>query len=224
MLGRTKVGVEVALPEQAAPQTFPALDEVSRFMEGLLEREGTTPCGVGFRSKENQALRFAPLLGVIDGDSTSFTVNDLGCGFADLNGYIRRKGLSMSAYRGYDLSEKMLDVAATRVGSEATLVRARKLDQVADYSFACGIFNMKLDASDDVWTEYMKAVIHNLHEHSSRGFAFNSLTTYVEYREPHLFYADPLEMFDYCKREISPRVTMVHDYPLWEWTILVRPA
>ncbi len=26
----------------------------------------------------------------------------------------------------------------------------------------------------------------------------------------------------FCKREISPYVTLVHDYPLYEWTMPVR--
>ena len=201
---------------------LPSLGGISKFMEGLLEREGATPWGVGFKSEENQSSRFAPLLDVIDADADGFTVNDLGCGFADLYGFIREKGLPMGGYRGYDLTAKMLEVAKTRVGDDAELVRSERLDKPADYSFACGIFNTKLEADDAEWTDYMKAVVKNLAEYSTRGFAFNSLTSYVDYREPHLFYADPLEMFDFCKREISPRVTLLHDYPLWEWTILVR--
>ena len=201
---------------------FPSLGKISSFMEGLVEREGTTPWGVGFPNEENQAIRFAPLLQVVEADEDGFTVNDLGCGFADLYRFIRGQGLPMRGYRGHDLTEKMLDVAKTRVGSDAELVSSDRLDQPADYSFACGIFNTKLDASDAEWMDYMKAVIHNLDENSTRGFAFNSLTSYVDYRESHLFYADPVEVFDYCKREISPRVALLHDYPLWEWTILIR--
>jgi len=34
--------------------------------------------------------------------------------------------------------------------------------------------------------------------------------------------ADPRPFFDFCMRELSPNVTLLHDYPLQEWTILVR--
>ena len=190
-------------------------------MESLLDRGGETPSGVGF-PKGDQEERFAPLVGVIDRRLDGFTVNDLGCGFADLYRYIHDRGLAIRGYRGYDLSERMLEVASGRVGDDAELVRADELGEAADYSFACGIFNSKLEASDEEWLDYMKSVIRNLAEHSTRGFAFNSLTTYVDYREPHLFYADPLAMFEFCKREISPRVSLLHDYPLWEWTMIVR--
>ena len=193
-------------------------------MEDLLERKGKSTLGVGWPNRENQEVRFAQLVRLIDPDRGPFTVNDLGCGFADLYTFIRARGLPMSGYRGYDLSEKMLEVAGDRVGSDAELIRSDHLTGPADYSFACGIFNIRLKATDDDWLEYMKSVVLELHEHSRLGFAFNSFSTYVDWREPQYFYADPGELFRFCKEEVSPRVALLHDYPLWEWTILVRPA
>jgi SAM-dependent methyltransferase len=201
------------------------LEEIEAFMEDLLERKGTaTPLGVGWPNRENQQTRFGQLLRLIDDDGEEFTVNDLGCGFADLYGFIRANRLPMKAYRGYDLSEKMLAAARKRVGDDGNLVRADRVTESADYSFACGIFNTKLDATDADWLDYMKSVIANLNKHSDRGFAFNSLTTYVDYREDHHFYGDPAELFRFCKEEISAQVTLLHDYPLWEWTIAVRAS
>jgi SAM-dependent methyltransferase len=198
------------------------LTKVARFMDGLLEKEGPTVKGVGWRNRENQRLRFAQLVRALPLRDEQFTINDLGCGLADLYGFIRDEGLAMRGYRGYDLSEKMLAAARERVGDDGDLVRADRVTENADYSFACGIFNTKLEATEAEWLDYMKSVIANLDEHSDRGFAFNSLTTYVDYREDHHFYADPTELFRFCKEEISSRVALLHDYPLWEWTISVR--
>jgi SAM-dependent methyltransferase len=198
------------------------LERISTFMDRLLEREGESPSGVGWSDRENQETRFAQLLRLIEPDRRGFTVNDLGCGFADLYGFIRDRGLPMEAYRGYDLNQKMLDVAQDRVGDDAELIRSDRLTGDADYSFACGIFNTRLDADEREWLDYMKSVVHDLDRHSRRGFAFNSLTSYVDWREDHLFYGDPMELLRYCMEEISPRVALLHDYPLWEWTILVR--
>jgi SAM-dependent methyltransferase len=200
---------------------LPSLEGISTMMEGLLEREGETPSGVGY-PKGDQETRFAPLVQVIEPGIEGFTMNDLGCGFADLYRFIHDSGLPIGGYRGYDLSERMLEIAKTRVADDAELIHSNRIDRRADYSFACGVFNSKLEASDEEWLEYMKTVVRNLAEHSDRGFAFNSLTSYVDYREPHLFYVDPMEMFEFCKREISPRVSLLHDYPLWEWTMIVR--
>jgi SAM-dependent methyltransferase len=200
------------------------IDELSTFMEGTLEREGETPRGVGWSSREHQELVFEQLLRLVEPGGEGFAVNDLGCGFADLYRFIRARGLPMRAYRGYDMSEKMLEVARGRVGPDAELIRSDHLTKTADYSFGCGIFHTRLEASDEAWLDYMKSVVRELHEYSTRGFAFNSLTTYVDWREEHLFYADPVELFRFCKEEISPLVALLHDYPRWEWTMLVRRA
>jgi len=64
--------------------------------------------------------------------------------------------------------------------------------------------------------------VHNLNDHSIRGFAFNSLTTYVDYRQDGLYYGDPLYYFDFCKKHISRKVSLLHDADNWEWTIYVR--
>ena len=50
------------------------------------------------------------------------------------------------------------------------------------------------------------------------------LTTYsdADKQRDDLFYADPLRVFDICKQRFSPRVALLHDYPLYEFTIIVR--
>lgn len=54
--------------------------------------------------------------------------------------------------------------------------------------------------------------------------AFNYLSTYSEgKRRSHLlYYADPIRVFDYCRRTYSPWVALLHDYPLPEFTVIVR--
>ena len=39
---------------------------------------------------------------------------------------------------------------------------------------------------------------------------------------PELYYADPLAVFDWCKRHLSRFVALHHDYPLYDFTILIR--
>ena len=63
-----------------------------------------------------------------------------------------------------------------------------------------------------------------LNETSTRGFSFNCLTSYSdsEKMRDDLFYANPCTIFDYCKRNFSKQVALLHDYGLYEFTILVR--
>ena len=59
---------------------------------------------------------------------------------------------------------------------------------------------------------------------STRGFAFNMLSTFSDpdRRRPDLYYADPRVVFGACKERYSERVALLHDYPLWEFTTIVR--
>ena len=86
------------------------------------------------------------------------------------------------------------------------------------------MLNVKQQASDAEWASYVHETIADLAALGARGFGFNALTLYsdADKRRPDLYYADPLELFDHCKRTYSRFVTLLHDYPLYEFTILVR--
>jgi hypothetical protein len=94
----------------------------------------------------------------------------------------------------------------------------------ASFAVASGIFNVKLHHSVEQWRGYVLETIGWLDKLSTRGFAFNMLSTYSdpEKRRDDLFYADPCEMFDMCKRRFATRVALLHDYPLFEFTVIVR--
>jgi hypothetical protein len=96
--------------------------------------------------------------------------------------------------------------------------------RAADYAVASGVFNVKQGAAEDAWQAYVWETIDHLAALATRGFAFNALSLYsdADKRRPDLFYADPLDCFDRCKRSYSRYVTLLHDYPLYEFTILVR--
>ena len=94
----------------------------------------------------------------------------------------------------------------------------------ADYTVASGIFNVKLEASCTEWESYVLRTLETISRLSKRGFAFNVLTKYSdpEFLRPDLYYADPLFFFDCCKTKFSRFVSLLHDYPLYEFTLLVR--
>jgi hypothetical protein len=119
-----------------------------------------------------------------------------------------------------------VDAARRRCAGDA---RARFVDsraglEPAEFTVASGIFNVRLRATDEEWLAYMLDTIRDLAALSRRGFGFNALTSYSdrEKQRADLYYADPRVLFDFCKRECSSRVALLHDYPLYEFTILVR--
>ncbi len=89
---------------------------------------------------------------------------------------------------------------------------------------ASGIFNVRMGRSDEEWWTYLKATLDVLDGCSRQGFAFNCLTSYsdAEKMRDYLYYADPCAVFDYCKRNYSRNVALLHDYKLYEFTIHIR--
>jgi SAM-dependent methyltransferase len=197
---------------------------VADYYAGKLARFGATPAGVDWNSAESQTLRFRQLLQLVD-DDTGFTVLDYGCGYGALWSHLRAAGVRCQ-YVGYDVAGPMVDAARREHArqSDVQFVDDRDCLTPADYCVASGIFNVKLATSDDHWDAYMKETLADMAALSRKGFAFNVLTSYSdpERRRADLYYADPLAMFDHCKRTFSPRVALLHDYPLYEFTVLVR--
>lgn len=68
---------------------------------------------------------------------------------------------------------------------------------------------------------YVHATLDQLDTLSLRGFAFNVLTSRVDFRRPDLYYADPAEYAAFCEMRYAGRVTVLQDYGLYEFTLIV---
>jgi SAM-dependent methyltransferase len=194
------------------------------YAEGL-RHHGPLSQSVGWKDEESQRLRFAKLALVLAGDAAPvLSVNDWGCGYGAMFQYLAAVlGERLESYTGYDISEEMVSAARGFVHDpRASFVHGSDELRRADYSFVSGTFNVKLGAPDDVWRDHVEATLLRLAGVSRRGLAFNLLTSYVDWREDHLYYADPAYFFRFCREGLGRYVTLVHDYPLYEWTMLVQ--
>lgn len=200
------------------------LSEAEKYYSAKLEQYGVTPNGVDWNSKESQVLRFEQLCKIIN-TMGPFSINDLGCGYGALYDFIFEKHEQCS-YFGIDISPSMIQAAKSRFQSSkrVSFIVSDKPEQVADYGMASGIFNVRSATSDSDWYIYIEDTLSTLNSTSRLGFSFNCLTLYSDKDKmaDHLFYADPGKLFDLCKRRFSNNVALLHDYGLFEFTILVR--
>lgn len=210
------------------PSRAEILAGVDRYYTGTVERHGPTARGADWNSTASQALRFEQLLRLVHGGGAvpaEASVNDYGCGYGALLDHLRRAGWN-GPYAGFDLSARMVEVARAQhqawPRSEFTETEAAL--RPADFTLASGIFNVRQDVDERTWQAYVLDTLERLRARSGRGFAFNCLTAHAdpERMRPDLYYADPVAMFEHCRRTFSPRVALLHDYPLFEFTILVR--
>ena len=200
------------------------LNEVAEYYSGRHARHGSTSRGVDWNGEQGQQLRFEQLCRIIT-PTDKFSISDLGCGYGALYDYLAQRYPEFE-YSGFDISESLIESAEQLYGNAANarFVLASTPSPRADYCVASGIFNVRFNRSDSEWRDYLYATLETMDRSSNLGFAFNCLTSYsdADRMRDDLYYADPCAVFDYCKREYSKNVALLHDYGLYEFTLLVR--
>lgn len=202
------------------------LHRLNEYFADKLEKFGPTPKGVDYNGPEAQAIRFEQLVKVID-PSRPFTVLDYGCGYGAMFEFLQNKGWQFE-YWGVDLVEKMVMAGREtyRQFPHAHFTTDENEVPGADYLLAGAIFNIKLETPYDEWRDFTLRTLDNMNRLCSKGFSFNMLTKYSDpermAQRPDLYYGDPLFYFDYCKRNFARNVALLHDYGLYDFTILVR--
>ena len=202
---------------------IPNLDQVKSYFDKRIQEHGASPRGSDWNSDISQNTRFDQLLKVIE--MQSFSLLDYGCGYGALADYLSTKGYEVDYY-GYDILESAIETARNVHMSKPrrSFFTDKSQLQICDYTVASGIFNFRGEQAFDDWTEYVLSVLTEVNRLSRRGFSSNFLTKYSDddKMRPDLYYADPLFLFDYCKRNFSKNVALLHDYRLYDFTLIVR--
>jgi SAM-dependent methyltransferase len=200
------------------------LQPVANHYAAKLAAHGATPNGVDWNSAASHELRHRQFLRLLEG-SPEASVLDLGCGYGDFFRFLRASG-HRGPFIGYDIVSGMIAKARDlhgeaadrqwRVGSEPR--------ETVDFAVASGIFNVKGDASHECWARYVNATTDLLARVGRRGFAVNllSLASDRERRRSDLYYADAGAMLTYCLERFGRHVALLHDYGLYEFTLIVR--
>jgi len=199
---------------------------INSYYTGKVSKYGAQPEGVDWNGRESQYIRFRQLAKIIGFDGR-FTINDLGCGYGELISFLESFD-NQFTYMGYDLSSAMIAEAKMKYPAVSNIefftVNDAAEMKLADYTVASGIFNTKRHHDVREWQEYIRYTLRCMDKSSKKGFAYNVLTKYSDpgKMKKELYYADPCYWFDFCKTEFSSNVALLHDYDLFEFSILVR--
>ena len=202
------------------------LTQTEQYFKEKRDQFGETVRGLDWNSKEAQDIRFSQLTKLFSNEGDrSFSICDYGCGYGDYFGYLQERGYSCK-YTGVDLVRETILCAEQKYGinPDAVFMHGAEIKGTYDYITASGIFNVKRSTDEREWENYVIGILEDFYIHSGKGFAFNCLTQYsdAEYMRADLYYADPLFYFDYAKKHFSRNVALLHDYELYDFTIIVR--
>ena len=197
---------------------------VERYYSEKIKAFGPVPMGVDWNGAASQELRFAELLKINQQLDHPFSILDFGCGYGAMLDYVMKKATHFN-YTGFDISKEMIVAAELAQSMPSVRWTSSSIDlQEHDYVVASGIFNVREQIQDIDWEQYIFETLSRINSLSKKGFAFNMLSLYsdVKKRKDNLYYASPVNLFHYCKSTFSNSVALLHDYPLYEFTILVR--
>jgi SAM-dependent methyltransferase len=169
-------------------------------------------------SEYSQKKRFK-ILSEID-DLSGSAILDIGCGLGDFYLWLKENSKGFKNYTGIDITPAMISHAKENF-PEANFITSNILDdsysECADYVFSSGIFTYRQSNAE----EFLHAMIKKMFELCTKGLAFNCLSGLSKSSEENEFTPDPMELFTYC-RELSPWVSLRHDYHLGDFTIYVK--
>ncbi|WP_017260206.1 class I SAM-dependent methyltransferase [Pedobacter arcticus] len=197
------------------------LEQIDQYYTGKIKQYGATPKGVDWNGEESQYLRFEQLCKVFK--EKEFSILDYGCGFGSLYKFLKNQDYSFQ-YSGFDISEEMINKA--KLANSDGVQWFTKINPLLkyDYAIASGIFNVKLDTKEAEWLKLILDTLEQLNQASTKGFSFNMLTSYSDkpLMKEYLYYAKPEFFFEHCKKNYAKNVALLHDYNLYEFSIIVK--
>lgn len=203
------------------------LAPVARMYGRRLDQCGTTAKGVFWRDEAWQTKRFERMCEIFspeDSQAGGIVINDFGCGYGAFFDHIAlRPVMRGSRFYGYDICQEMIAACRDRiVDPRAQFLRKMWATKTADYSFACGTYNMNGNAGDEDWHAYVEASLAQLWSRTSKAMAFNMLRRDEPQKFNGLYYVDPDRVLRFLRAEMSADIQMFDERPLPDVTFFVR--
>lgn len=191
-------------------------DTIARYSERF-KNYGYGPEALGWGKKDRSTLRFEILSSYwkLEGKA----VLDVGCGFGDLYGYLKERGIAPRKYVGVDINADLIKEGKRHYPDADLRIENVIDDGIAeqfDIVLSSGIFNHKLEDNRG----FIRKALTRFNEISNQGFCCNFLSNKVDFTYEHTFHSDPCEILELAYN-FSRRVVLRNDYMPFEFSIFV---
>jgi SAM-dependent methyltransferase len=169
-------------------------EKVVEYQERRFAAEGSSARGLDWKSEAAQDLLFRQLYDM--GNLRTASILDVGCGLAHFHDFLERHGFA-GRYTGIDLCPSLIAAAASRrPGLDLRVSNILEEPDLAgkfDYVVASGVFSARLDIPPEPFAAYAREMVARMYACCRIGCIVNFLTTQVDFRAQHLYYADPAQ-------------------------------
>jgi SAM-dependent methyltransferase len=187
---------------------------VTMYSEALKKHGPESPEAVLWGTRRTQYFRFKILCDIADlFGPQDYVVLDYGCGLGDLLDYMRFQGFR-GRYTGIDITKEAITEAKKKFkgekkGSFAVLKSDRDVEKYTfDFCLMSGVFN----APNPTAEEHLRSVLKTVFRRTRVGVAVNVLSAFASHKSKELQYFDPFALGAWCMKELTPFVTVRHDY------------
>ena len=178
---------------------FENLNAVTNFVDSRVRELGDDVRSVGWGSKESQELRFDYL--VKNFELNGKTILDVGCGLGDFLLYLKKSDIENYQYVGLDISKNIFEYDF----------------ELIDVAILSGALSYKYKEAESA----AKATLEKMFQLSKEGVALNFLSTTADYELEKNQHYDPATILTWALN-LSKKVSLYHDYPLYEFTIMLK--
>jgi ubiquinone/menaquinone biosynthesis C-methylase UbiE len=181
--------------------------EIKSFYSKAFQRFGASPKGVGWHNKIKTQKRYKNLLRLIKfcNEKKKYSLLDVGCGYGELINFCNKEKLLH--YCGIDLVREMILYAKKKYKNFTNFKFVKKnllsVNEKFDYIICNGVFTLRSSLSNRRMIVYVKKCINHMHKISKTGFAFNTMSSNVDFRSRRLFYPKKLLIENFLKKKLK---------------------
>ena len=202
-----------------------ALEPIVNAYDTRLRRFGPRARAVFWKNELFQSIRYDLLSQILSQNKLDAieSIHDFGCGYGAFFTYLKNHdSLKNTKFYGTDISKDMLKSIRHNFNDERIkLFCSSKALVTADYTFASGTYNMKLNESNKNWKNYVETSLLQLWSKTRKGLAFNMLRDNTETQYNGLYYINGEELLSFCKKHLSNETSLQTHKTLPDWTFLV---
>jgi hypothetical protein len=197
---------------------------------------GEDPRSLSWNDKKSQFLRFKRIAELFKYENSQlghshsepFTVHEIGCGLAHFKDFLDSSGYNCT-YSGSDIVADFIEhnrrkYPQCRFFLQSISDNYDEIDDAIrnnDYYCLSGTFYTMENNDIKDWESFVFKAILSMFRMAKKGIAFNFLTSHADFYDGKLYYADPKEIIDWCIKNLSRFVVLLHDIPLYEFTVVV---
>ncbi len=173
---------------------------------------------VGWGSKDDQLLRFEILFRGLNPKGK--TILDVGCGLGDLIPFLNDKTRGDYQYIGIDVTSNLIVDSKEKYGKSGIDFFVGDIFSLplpaVDIAVLSGALSLKAKGIE----KYAIDTMEKMFDLSREAVSLNFLTKYVDFELEKNQHYQPEDVFSSAKK-LSNRVNLIHDYPLYEFTIQI---